>query len=213
MTALMWDAEHYSYFDYNLTSGAKNIYTLADNTTSEAASTGAPEGRQVVLNAAQFYPFWTGAAPDSIKNNPTTVRRAFSRINEALDEKDGAISATNLITGQQWDEPNVWPPLQYIIIQGLLNTPFDSDEGSDEDYVWTQDTALKLAQRYVDSTFCTWRVTGGSTPDFPQLEGVQGGANGTMFEKYSDSAINAAGGGGEYEVSIEFCTTERRNTS
>ena len=97
----------------------------------------------------------------------------------------------------------MWPPLQYIIIQGLLNTPIDSDsdESSDEDYVWTQDLALKLAQRYVDSAFCTWRVTGGSTPDFPKLQGVQEDSNGIMFEKYNDNTTNAAGGGGEYEVS------------
>jgi alpha,alpha-trehalase len=32
----------------------------------------------------------------------------------------------------------------------------------------------------------------------PQLPGAEG--NGTIFEKYSDEAINARGGGGEYTV-------------
>ncbi|KAF2877549.1 trehalose [Massariosphaeria phaeospora] len=203
MTALLWDAEHYSYFDYNLTAGAKNIYVQADNTTVTDDTPGAPQGQQVWLSAAQFYPFWTGAAPASIKNDPTAVRRAYARIEQLLEDRDGAIAATNLATGQQWDEPNVWPPLQYIIIQGLLNTPLDSESESDstqatEDYIWTQDLATQLAQRYLDSSFCTWRATGGATPDFPPIEGAQG--NGTMFEKYADSATDAAGGGGEYTV-------------
>jgi alpha,alpha-trehalase len=200
MTAVFWDAESWSYFDYNLTSGEKNKYILADDTTRESDEEGAPEGQQVWLSPTQFYPFWTGAAPDSLKNNASAVRRAYARIAEELEEKAGAISASNIISGQQWDEPNVWPPLQYILMQGLLNTPLESQEGTDEDYVWTQELALKLAQRYVDSTFCTWRVTGGSTPEFPQLEGVQEGAKGVMFEKYADNSTNAAGGGGEYEV-------------
>ncbi|KAF2707812.1 glycoside hydrolase family 37 protein [Pleomassaria siparia CBS 279.74] len=202
MTTLLWDTEHYAYFDYNMTSGARNIYLPTDNTTISSDTIGAPNGTQVLLSPSQFYPFWTGAVPDAIKNDPTAFRRAFSRIEELLDDRDGAIAATNLRTGQQWDEPNVWPPLQYIIMQGLLNAPLESSANNDgqttEDYIWTQDLALRLAQRYVDSTFCTWRSTGGATPETPKLTGATG--NGTMFEKYSDEAINAQGGGGEYTV-------------
>ncbi|KAF2260283.1 trehalose [Lojkania enalia] len=205
MAALLWDAEHYSYFDYNLTSGTKNIYTISDNTSIAPDNQGAPPDHQVVFSPAQFYPFWTGAAPDSIKNDPSSIRRVFSRIEGLLDDRAGAIAASNLITGQQWDEPNVWPPLQYIIMKGLLNTPlpasyFPPDNQTAEDYIWTQDLALRLAQRYLDSTFCTWRVTGGSTPEFPQLEGFDANQTGIMFEKYADNSTNVAGGGGEYQV-------------
>ncbi|KAF2442719.1 glycoside hydrolase family 37 protein [Karstenula rhodostoma CBS 690.94] len=201
MTALLWDSEHYSYFDYNLTSGAKNVYIIADNTTVRDDASGAPAGQQVFFHLAQFYPFWLGAAPEALKNDPSALRRVYARIEELLDDRAGAIAATNIQTGQQWDEPNVWPPLMHILMEGLLNTPLDSATESNQtsqDYIWTQDLALRLAQRYVDSTFCTWRVTGGATPEFAQL--ANAGGNGTMFEKYSDESINAAGGGGEYTV-------------
>ncbi|EAT80043.1 trehalase [Parastagonospora nodorum] len=202
MTTLLWNAEHYSYFDYNLTSSSQNIYTLADNTSTPLSTTGAPPGQQIWFQISQFYPFWTGAAPSSIKSDPSAMRRVFARVSELLNSRAGAIAATNLVTGQQWDEPNVWPPLQYILMQGLLNTPVevtaDDDEETTQDYVWTQDLALSLAQRYLDSLYCTWRVTGGETEDVPKLPGAQG--NGTIFEKYADESTNAAGGGGEYEV-------------
>jgi alpha,alpha-trehalase len=202
MTALLWNAEHYSYFDYNLTSSSQNVYTLADNTTTPLSLAGAPPGQQIAFSISQFYPFWTGAAPDSIKSSPSAMRRVFARVAELLDSRAGAIAATNLVSGQQWDEPNVWPPLQYIIMQGLLNTPLEvtaqDDNQTTQDYIWTQDLALELAQRYLDSLYCTWRVTGGSTDDVPQLPNAQG--NGTIFEKYADESTNAAGGGGEYEV-------------
>ncbi|KAF1843497.1 glycoside hydrolase family 37 protein [Cucurbitaria berberidis CBS 394.84] len=202
MTTLLWSAEHYSYFDYNLTSSSQNIYTLADNTSTPLSLSGAPPGKQIWFQITQFYPFWTGAAPDSIKNDPKAMRRVFARVEELLANGDGAIAATNLATGQQWDEPNVWPPLQYILMKGLLNTPLEvneeDDEETTEDYVWTQDLALRLAQRYLDSLYCTWRVTGGATEEVPQLPNAEG--NGTIFEKYSDASTNARGGGGEYEV-------------
>lgn len=204
MTALMWNGEHYSYFDYNLTSSAQNVYSLADNTSTPLALQGAPAGQQVAFQISQFYPFWTGAAPDTIKSDPTAMRRVYARVEELLDTRAGGIATTNLVSGQQWDEPNVWPPLQYILMQGLLNTPLevsaDNTEQTTQDYVWTQDLALELAQRYLDSTYCTWRVTGGSIPDegVPQLPNSEG--NGTIFEKYADSSTNAAGGGGEYTV-------------
>jgi alpha,alpha-trehalase len=202
MTTLLWNAEHYSYFDYNLTSSSQNVYSPADNTSTPLSQAGAPPGQQVAFQVSQFYPFWTGAAPDSIKTDPSAMRRVFARVSELLNTRAGAIAATNLISGQQWDEPNVWPPLQYILMQGLLNTPLEVSASDDaqttQDYIWTQDLALQLAQRYLDSLYCTWRVTGGSTSTVPKLQGAQG--NGTIFEKYADESTNAAGGGGEYEV-------------
>ncbi|KAL5119174.1 hypothetical protein ACEQ8H_002882 [Pleosporales sp. CAS-2024a] len=206
MSTLLWNAEHYSYFDYNLTSSSQNVYSLADNTSTPLSLAGAPPGQQVTFQVSQFYPFWTGAAPESIKSDPSAMRRVFARVSELVNSRAGGIAATNLISGQQWDEPNVWPPLQYILMQGLLNIPLqvssdnddDDDEQTRQDYIWTQDLALHLAQRYLDSLYCTWRVTGGSAPHVPQLANAQG--NGTIFEKYADESTNAAGGGGEYQV-------------
>jgi alpha,alpha-trehalase len=40
--------------------------------------------------------------------------------------KDGGIVSTVYHTGQQWDAPNGWAPLQWITVKGLLNYHFDS---------------------------------------------------------------------------------------
>ncbi|KAI1350152.1 Six-hairpin glycosidase-like protein [Xylaria sp. FL0043] len=200
MYKLMWNDKYSSYFDYNLTSQALNLYILADEDTTEAQKADAPGGYQVSFTPAQFYPFWLGAAPSELKNNPLAVRNIYKRVAELLSEKSGGIAATNLMTGQQWDQPNVWPPLMYVLMKGLLNTqPTFGKE--DPYYIETQDLALSLAQRYLDSTFCTWRSTGGSTDELPRLGGIDDPqAQGIIFEKYSDESINAAGSGGEYEV-------------
>ncbi|GAB7366783.1 hypothetical protein MBLNU230_g0734t1 [Neophaeotheca triangularis] len=199
MYAVMWDEGNFAYFDYNLTSSAKNLYIPVDENASEAETANAPEGLQVAFYASQFYPFWTGAAPEFLKHNPLAVARVYERVENQLDRSDGAIPASNLETGEQWDEPNVWPPLQYILISGLLNVP-PTFGPSDPSYQHTQSLALRLAQRYTDSLFCTWRVTGGSTPSLSQLPGSSPDNSGTIFEKYNSTTTNAAGGGGEYEV-------------
>jgi alpha,alpha-trehalase len=85
-------------------------------------------------------------------------------------------------------------------MKGLLNTPATFGK-EDPYYVETQELALTLGQRYLDSTFCTWLATGGSTDETPRLQGINDDAAlGIMFEKYSDESINGVGGGGEYEV-------------
>lgn len=206
MTALMWNETHYRFFDYNTTSGAQYVFIASDadggaDTSSSCNSTAssAPEGQMVHFSPAQLYPFWTGAAPSYLSDNPLAVLKAFEPVATHLATRKGAIPATNFNSGQQWDQPNVWPPLQYILMSGLLNTPATFGE-SDPAYTEVQELALKLAQRYVDSTFCTWYATGGSTSDMPKLQGVEADVNGVMFEKYSSESINGAGGGGEYTV-------------
>ena len=85
MTAVLWDEEHFRYFDYNLTSSTRNVYILADEDSTDAERAGAPEGQMLAFNVAQFYPFWTGAAPARLKNNPQAVQRAYAAINVGAD--------------------------------------------------------------------------------------------------------------------------------
>jgi len=36
-----------------------------------------------------------------------------------IDAREPKIGATATATGQQWDRPNGWAPLQYLAIEGL----------------------------------------------------------------------------------------------
>ncbi|CAH0026006.1 unnamed protein product [Clonostachys rhizophaga] len=197
--AAMWNETYSSYFDYNLTSSSQYVFVPADNDTAALENATAPAGQQLFFSVSQLYPFWTGAAQPYLKNNPLAVREAYSRVAAYLDARAGGIPATNFKTGQQWDQPSVWPPLMHILMQGLRNTPATFGE-DDPSYVEVQDLALRLGQRYLDSTFCTWLATGGSTSETPKLQGLSDQDVGIMFEKYADNSTNRAGGGGEYEV-------------
>ncbi|KJZ73029.1 hypothetical protein HIM_07601 [Hirsutella minnesotensis 3608] len=212
MHAVMWNETQFAYFDYNLTSRAQNIFVPADSDAHDFDLAHAPKGKQVLFHAAQLFPFWTGAAVDKLKT-PAALLKAYARVSHYLDARSGGIPATNYKTGQQWDQPNVWPPLMHPLMKGLLNTAPGPEpmsglanstggnhtrQGDDQQRVHA--LALRLAQRYVDSTFCTWYATGGSTSKTPRLAGLAAADKGIMFEKYNDNATNVAGGGGEYEV-------------
>lgn len=156
MNALMWNEQSATYFDYNLTSGSPQSFTARDADALPLETRLAPANEsQTAFNVAQILPFLTGAARPGIKNSPATVRRAFQRVSDYLDTRQGGISATNYRTSQQWDQPNVWPPLMQMIMEGLLNTPATNGE-DDQDWIWTQDLALRLGQRYLNSAYCTW---------------------------------------------------------
>ncbi|KFA47691.1 hypothetical protein S40293_08720 [Stachybotrys chartarum IBT 40293] len=202
MTAVFWNQTIFSYFDYNLTSGSQNIYWPNDDALPSERVT-APKGQQTIFSVAQFFPFWLGAAPDHLKNNPYAVKTAYQRISDYLDNKAGGIPATNYQTGQQWDQPNVWPPLMHSLMSGLLNTPATFGE-DDPAYQDVHNLALRLGQRFLDSAFCTWRATGGETSETPRLEGLPDEAFGYIYEKYADNSTSLSGYGGEYPNQFTF---------
>jgi alpha,alpha-trehalase len=64
------------------------------------------------VSAAMLYPLFTGLASDS---QGAAVAR--SSIRELLES--GGIVTTPLQTGEQWDAPNGWAPIQWIAVSGL----------------------------------------------------------------------------------------------
>jgi alpha,alpha-trehalase len=64
------------------------------------------------ISAASLYPLFVGAASDGQANS-------LSKVVARDLLKDGGIVTTTLDTGQQWDAPNGWAPLQWVAISGL----------------------------------------------------------------------------------------------
>lgn len=66
------------------------------------------------LTIAGASPLFFKIAPETrVRNIAYTIRKKFIR--------DGGVLTTLKNTGQQWDAPNGWAPLQWITIQGLNN--------------------------------------------------------------------------------------------
>jgi alpha,alpha-trehalase len=84
-----------------------------------------------LYTAAMAYPLFFNLASQEM------AERTEKQLRQKL-LKRGGIATTRNKSGQQWDAPNGWPPLQWVAVQGLKNYRLDK-------------TANKIAQRWVDN--------------------------------------------------------------
>jgi alpha,alpha-trehalase len=71
-----------------------------------------------VLSLAAVYPLFFGLATDD------QAKRVAARLDEDFLRPGGWVT-TPTYTGQQWDSPNGWAPLHWIVFEGLRNYGFD----------------------------------------------------------------------------------------
>jgi len=93
----LWDEERGAYLDYDFATGRRRDY----------------------LFATTFYPLWTGLA------SPRQARRVRERLKEL--EAPGGLLTSVVASGNQWDKPFGWAPLQMIASDGLRRYGFDED--------------------------------------------------------------------------------------
>ncbi|KAL3125943.1 hypothetical protein niasHT_009472 [Heterodera trifolii] len=99
----------------------------------------------------------------------------FDRNNKIMSQQFG-VPTSAIASGQQWDFPNIWPPLAHMLIEGLRRSGIKRME----------DKARDLAQKYVSANHELFNQCGKH-----------------MFEK-TTADEGAPGKGGEYTVQIGF---------
>lgn len=70
---------------------------------------------------------WSIAGAMPLFNQLSDTLRA-KIVRQRIEEKflkDGGVTSTLYPTGEQWDAPNGWPPLQFLTVKGLLNYGHD----------------------------------------------------------------------------------------
>jgi len=97
VNALMWDEKDGLYYDYDREAGTVRRYAFATT----------------------FYPLWAGLAD--------ARRAARVRGNLARFERPGGLMASPRVSGQQWDAPFAWAPLQMIAVEGLRRYGYGAD--------------------------------------------------------------------------------------
>ena len=125
-------------------------------------------GRSKRSYLSDFVPLFVGIKPEGDSDKVVSAVRGFFEA--------GGLPTSKIASGQQWDAPNAWPPLQHMAIVGLqkLNT--------------TASTVLarEISEEWVASNYCGWALGRG------------------MFEKYNASQPGTHGSGGEYAVQFGF---------
>ncbi|XP_015513506.1 trehalase isoform X1 [Neodiprion lecontei] len=153
VTAVLWHDEVGAWLDYDFVNEVKRDYFYPTN----------------------IAPFWTHCYDPANRENHVAKILKYLEKSQIMIHL-GGIPATLEHSGEQWDYPNAWAPLQWIMIRALNNT---------ED-PWAQRLAYEISQRWVRSNWLAFNETG------------------YMFEKYDATVAGGHGGGGEYEVQLGF---------
>lgn len=145
---------------------------------NEAAGVWTDYDVQTQTNTKAFYassvvPLWAGMA----RENKTREELVFTKMKhgKVLDFPGGLPTSLNQ-SGQQWDFPNAWPPLQHMLIVGL----------SESSTVLLRNKAKIFAQSWVRGNWKGYERTS------------------HMFEKYNVTSEGNTGRGGEYKPQVGF---------
>jgi len=120
---------------------------------------------------SNILPLWAGITISSEEN----IEKLLETISPLINFEGG--TPTSLISsGQQWDFPNAWSPLEFFLIKSLEKL----------NHFKATELANVVASRWINNNFCTWKKTG------------------KMYEKYDVNTLGNPGHGGEYEVQEGF---------
>jgi alpha,alpha-trehalase len=97
INTLMWDPQAGLYYDYNFRTRQRRRYDFATT----------------------FYPLWAGIA------SPAQAARVREQLHRF--EAPGGLLTSTEVTGNQWDAPFGWAPLQLIAVAGLRRYGFQED--------------------------------------------------------------------------------------
>ncbi|RLN91945.1 hypothetical protein BBJ28_00013471 [Nothophytophthora sp. Chile5] len=151
MNQILWSEKHHSWKDYDLEADAHSNIVAVSNYT----------------------PLWAKAF------DPMDIER-LEKVVASLKESGllqvGGVQTTTVLSGQQWDSPNAWPPEQDIVVEGLLAVNTTESHR----------LARTLSQTWTQASLSAWKKTG------------------LMFEKYNASEVGGLGVGGEYFPQFGF---------
>ncbi|CAN0840878.1 TRE1 [Linum grandiflorum] len=163
--SVFWNSEKGQWFDY----------WVKDDESSDKDSqthTWKVSNQNQNAFASNFTPFWI-----DLFHSDTSLAE---QVTESL-QSSGLVLAAGIATsltnsGQQWDFPNGWPPLQHQIVEGLVKS------GSKK----AKELAEDIAVRWINSNYTVYKKTG------------------AMHEKLDVRACGEFGGGGEYVSQTGF---------
>ncbi|WCJ26572.1 Trehalase [Euphorbia peplus] len=161
--SVFWNQKMGQWVDYWLNNG---------DTFGQVSETWEACNQNQNVFASNFSPLWI----DLFNSDITLVEKVKKSLeNSGLLQPAGiATSLTN--SGQQWDFPNGWAPLQHMIIEGLAKSESQEAKSLAED----------IAARWIRTNYIAFKKTG------------------AMHEKYNVEKCGEAGGGGEYIAQTGF---------
>nr|KYP42330.1 Trehalase [Cajanus cajan] len=160
MNSVFWNANKKQWLDYWLSNKCEDVHVWESGHQNQN------------VFASNFVPLWmkpfysdtslVGSVVESLKTSGLIRAAGF------------ATSLTD--SGQQWDFPNGWAPLQHMLVEGLLKSGLKE----------ARSLAEEIAIRWITTNYIVYKKTG------------------VMHEKYNVERCGEFGGGGEYVPQTGF---------
>ncbi|SMP78633.1 alpha,alpha-trehalase [Novosphingobium panipatense] len=116
----------------------------------------APSSRpSKVVSSASLFPLFVGMATPAQAG-------AMAKATRSTLVADGGLRTTTVRTGQQWDAPNGWAPLQWVAVEGLRRYGHNA-------------LAQDIAARWIGTVNCTYLETGKMLEKYDVEERLPGG--------------------------------------
>nr|DAD17965.1 TPA_asm: hypothetical protein HUJ06_019428 [Nelumbo nucifera] len=160
--SIFWNAKMGQWLDYRLTSSH----------TCETVHRWGAQNQNEKIFASNFMPLWI----ELFNSDGPMVKKVMKSFQDSGLLRAAGIATSLTESGQQWDFPNGWAPLQHMIVEGLLRS------GSKEAMSLAEDIAV----RWIRTSYAAYKKTG------------------TIHEKYDVEACGKIGGGGEYVPQTGF---------
>jgi alpha,alpha-trehalase len=153
---VLWDSQYNQWRDYNYTARVQMPNS----------------------SPANYLGLWAGCFDPKLYG-VTVEQVAQSFVYESGLIGPGGVCATLSPTGQQWDYPNVWPPLISMLVEGFMGIQHPKQEN--------ELLSASIAKTMLQGALIAFNET-----------------KGYMLEKYNCSELGALGGGGEYHLQTGF---------
>lgn len=124
--AVLWHEDIGAWLDYDIINEEKRDYFYPTNVS----------------------PLWTGCFNKT--NKEKTIKNVLKYLQNENIMYQGGVPSSIEQTGEQWDYPNAWPPLQHMMIVGLHNT---GDE-------FAMRLAYEIAERWVRTNYQAFNESG-----------------------------------------------------
>ena len=146
----MWNKEQCLWNDYHLDTKLKNSNLYMSN----------------------VLPLWAGVRTFSNDDEVDCIMNSLI----PFGNFDGGLPTSLILSGQQWDFPDGWAPMQFFFVDALEKL----------NHTKSNFLAKQITEKWISNNYCTWKKTG------------------YMFEKYNIKDVGNPGRGGEYVVQEGF---------
>ncbi|KAK7399070.1 hypothetical protein VNO78_10245 [Psophocarpus tetragonolobus] len=160
INSIFWNANMKQWFDYWLSDTCEEVHVWKNGHQNQN------------VFASNFVPLWM----KPFYSDTSLMRSVVESLKTSGLLRAAGVSTSLTNSGQQWDFPNGWAPLQHMLVEGLLKSGLKE----------ARSLAEEIAVRWITTNYIVYKKTG------------------VMHEKFDVEHCGEFGGGGEYVPQTGF---------